>query len=291
MSYTVNKLATLSGVTIRTLRFYDEIGLLAPAFVAENGYRYYEEKQLLRLQQILFFRELGFELKQIQEMLNDKDFDQIKVLESHKKVLTANIKRMKTLVKTVDETVEQLKSKAKINEAALFKGFLEEKFTDVMQKHYGSEGVTRYEESRKITASWTWNKEWADQLENTKKAIAAIEELYAKNTPASSPQAQVVAEQYFTLGRVFSPNISKKDYVNDLRTNLSPEGKQKQVDLAMDIAIACFKTTTPNATEEETAAYREEVLKGFQKNTPKTFSSQEVEAYVVEMLTVLADKS
>ena len=62
MSYTVNKLAKLSGVSVRALHFYDEIGLLKPAFYGENNYRYYEEEQLLLLQQILFFREMGFSL-------------------------------------------------------------------------------------------------------------------------------------------------------------------------------------------------------------------------------------
>lgn len=69
MNYTINKLALLSGVTVRTLRFYDEIGLLKPAHVAENGYRYYGQKELLLLQQILFFREIGFDLKQIQDII------------------------------------------------------------------------------------------------------------------------------------------------------------------------------------------------------------------------------
>ena len=65
MAYTVKELAQLSGVSVRTLHFYDEIGLLKPARVGENQYRYYEEEQLLALQQILFFRELGFELKKV----------------------------------------------------------------------------------------------------------------------------------------------------------------------------------------------------------------------------------
>jgi DNA-binding transcriptional MerR regulator len=69
MSYRVKGLAELSGVTIRTLRWYDTIGLLKPAYHGANGYRYYEEEQLLRLQQILFFRELGFSLKDIQKIL------------------------------------------------------------------------------------------------------------------------------------------------------------------------------------------------------------------------------
>lgn len=65
MPYTVNKLAKLSGVSVRTLHFYDEVGLLKPAYYVENNYRYYEEEQLLLLQQILFYRELGFQLNDI----------------------------------------------------------------------------------------------------------------------------------------------------------------------------------------------------------------------------------
>ena len=66
MPYTVNKLARISGVSPRTLRFYDEIGLLKPAYYGENHYRYYEEEQLLMLQQILFFREIGFPLREVE---------------------------------------------------------------------------------------------------------------------------------------------------------------------------------------------------------------------------------
>ncbi len=74
MAYTVKKLAEISGVSIRTLHFYDEVGLLKPAYHGSNGYRFYEEEQLLILQQILFFRELGFELKQIQKHSWKKGF-------------------------------------------------------------------------------------------------------------------------------------------------------------------------------------------------------------------------
>src|SRR5580693_668450 len=87
MAFTVNKLAKLSGVSVRTLHFYDEIGLLKPAYYGDNNYRYYEEAQLLMLQQILFFRELGFQLNDIQRIIASPDFDKIKALESHRKIL------------------------------------------------------------------------------------------------------------------------------------------------------------------------------------------------------------
>src|SRR5215467_2111215 len=98
MTYTVKKLAKLSGVSVRTLHWYDEIGLLKPAYYGSNGYRYYEEEQLLILQQILFFRELGFELIQIQKLLKRSDFDKVVALSSHRKILEKNIEQTQMLI-------------------------------------------------------------------------------------------------------------------------------------------------------------------------------------------------
>src|SRR5216110_4026409 len=93
MAYTVKKVAAMSGVSVRTLHFYDETGLLKPAYHGANGYRVYEEPQLLTLQQILFYRELGFELKQIQRILGRADFDKLAALQSHRKVLEKDLTR------------------------------------------------------------------------------------------------------------------------------------------------------------------------------------------------------
>ena len=103
MPYTVNKLARLSGVSSRTLRFYDEIGLLKPAFYGENQYRYYEEEQLLMLQQILFFRELGFPLSDIQRIIACDDFNKIESLNMHKSLLQSSLEKTETLIKTIDK--------------------------------------------------------------------------------------------------------------------------------------------------------------------------------------------
>src|SRR5579872_2429367 len=133
MTYTVNKVATLSGVSIRTLRFYDEIGLLKPAFVGEQGYRYYEEEQLLVLQQILFYKELGFELRQIQDLLQQSDPDRVKALQSQKILLRNKITRMQTLTKTIDNTINHLERKKTMKEQDMFKGF---DITPEQQKKY-----------------------------------------------------------------------------------------------------------------------------------------------------------
>src|SRR5436305_10156486 len=109
MAYTVKQVAKMSGVSVRALHFYDETGLLKPAYHGANGYRYYEEPQLLNLQQILFYRELGFELKRIKRILGRRDFEKIAALQSHRKVLEMNLARTRRLIETIDRTIEHLK--------------------------------------------------------------------------------------------------------------------------------------------------------------------------------------
>src|SRR6476659_9641228 len=93
MAYTVKQVAAMSGVSVRTLHFYDETGLLKPAYTKENGHRIYEEAQLLMLQQILFYRELGFALKRIKSILGQPKFQKAAALRSHRKILETKIER------------------------------------------------------------------------------------------------------------------------------------------------------------------------------------------------------
>lgn len=123
MSYTVKKVAAISGVSVRTLHFYDETGLLKPARVDANGYRIYEEAQLLKLQQILFYRELGFKLRRIKEILGRAGFNKVAALQSHRKVLEANFARTHRLLDTIDNTIRHLKGTKKMNDHAMFDGF------------------------------------------------------------------------------------------------------------------------------------------------------------------------
>ena len=111
MPYTVKKLAKLSGISIRTLRFYDTIGLLKPAYYGDNNYRYYEDEQILTLQQILFYRELGFPLSDIQRIMSSDEFNKIDALISHKQILAQSLDRTKQLIKTIDQTIAHLRGK------------------------------------------------------------------------------------------------------------------------------------------------------------------------------------
>lgn len=123
MAYTVKKLAKLSGISIRALRFYDTIGLLKPAYYGDNNYRYYEEEQILILQQILFYRELGFPLNDIQKIIGSDDFNKIDALISHKQVLTQSLDRTEQLIKTIDQTIAHLRGNTTLRNEELFVGF------------------------------------------------------------------------------------------------------------------------------------------------------------------------
>ena len=139
MAYTVKQLAVMSGVTVRTLHFYDEMALLKPAYSKANGYRIYEEPQLLMLQQILFYRELGFELKRIKEILSQRKFGKIAALKSHRKVLEKKVTRTRTLIETIDKTISHLKGTKKMKSEELFMGFSigagKDRFNDGFNRH------------------------------------------------------------------------------------------------------------------------------------------------------------
>jgi DNA-binding transcriptional MerR regulator/quercetin dioxygenase-like cupin family protein len=123
MAYTVKQVAALSGVSVRTLHFYDETGLLKPAYVGTNGYRFYEEPQLLTLQQILFYRELGLELKQIKQVLGRAEFERVAALQSHRQVLEEKLTRTRSLLGTIDKTIAHLKGRKKMTTDEMFVGF------------------------------------------------------------------------------------------------------------------------------------------------------------------------
>lgn len=123
MAYTVKKVAAMSGVSVRTLHFYDQNGLLKPAHVGANGYRFYEQPQLLKLQQVLFYRELGFELKEIKRILGRPGFKKSAALRSHRKTLKQNLERTCHLIATIDNTLAHLKGRKKMTGEEIFAGF------------------------------------------------------------------------------------------------------------------------------------------------------------------------
>ncbi|NUM48058.1 MAG: MerR family transcriptional regulator [Anaerolineales bacterium] len=161
--YTVKQLSDLAGVSVRTLHYYDEIGLLKPSGVGQNTYRYYNDDSLFRLQQILFYREMGLELAQIKEILDAENFDRVSALQLHRQRLQEKIERLNTLIQTVDATIMHLVGEVNMTKKKIFEGFSEEK-----QKQYEEEATQMWGEGVRETA-----KLWNSYSEAKKQAILA----------------------------------------------------------------------------------------------------------------------
>lgn len=197
MAYTVRQLAKISKVSVRTLHFYDEIDLLKPAYYGENRYRYYEEEQLLILQQILFYREMGFQLTDIQKILNSGDFDKIEALRSHKEILKNNLEQTKKLIQTIDKTVAHLRGKAKMKDEELYYGFDSEK-QKKYEKQLVQEGVVTQEWMDEYKGKINkWGKKDKDHFMQEGKAIndALIAAINKKLKP-SSDEVQVIMKRH-----------------------------------------------------------------------------------------------
>jgi MerR family transcriptional regulator, thiopeptide resistance regulator len=139
--YTVSRLAKLAGVSVRTLHHYDEIGLLKPSFRSESGYRKYQRKDLLRLQQILFYRELDFSLTEIKDILDDPEYDEIKVLKDHRNNIEKRIERLLNLLNTIDKTINHYKEDTMaLRDEELYEGFSKEhieRYNKEVDEKYG----------------------------------------------------------------------------------------------------------------------------------------------------------
>ena len=123
MEYSINALSRLSGVTTRTLRWYDEIGLLKPCRVAESGYRYYGPAEVNRLQDILYYRALGVELARIKVCLSDPSFDRLSALRSHLSALEEKQAQLNALIASVRETIDYEERNEMMNDKQKFEAF------------------------------------------------------------------------------------------------------------------------------------------------------------------------
>lgn len=213
MVYTVTRLAKFSKVSVRTLHWYDKIGLLKPAYYGSNGYRYYEDEQILVLQQILFFKQLGFELRQIQQMLNRNDFDKIIALNSHKKRLQKNLVETKKLIKTIDQTIKHIKGDIKMKEHELFSGFSKEQQLEYEREiieRFGNQGKDAIVESKHNAKQRSKTKEVKLQKEFG-EICEELVILLDKDYPCNTKEVQtVVRKHYLWLKNYWTP--TKESY-------------------------------------------------------------------------------
>jgi len=191
--FTVRELSKLAGVTPRTLRYYDAIGLLKPSRVGANRYRYYGEEGLIRLQQILFYRELDMPLAEIKKIMGRRDFNVMKALEGHKQELSRRITRLEHLLRTVDGTILHLKGKKEMSKKQMFEAFSEEK-----QKRIEKIAMKRYDPSIVKASGEKWRAytpaEKQRILDEGNQVYADIVAAMPKG--ASSPEVQAIVERW-----------------------------------------------------------------------------------------------
>ena len=178
MEYTVNKLAKLSGVSTRTLRYYDQIELLKPSRICSNGYRVYGKNEIDALQQILFYRELGVNLNEIKKLLTAPNFDREKSLQIHLNLLQQKKIQIEVLIKNVSKTIESLKGETIMSDKEKFEGFKqklindnEQNYGDEIRKKYGDDAV--YVSNAKLKTmnekQWQQSKALSDEINETLK--------------------------------------------------------------------------------------------------------------------------
>lgn len=194
--YTINKLAQMAGVSTRTLRYYDQIGLLTPVRIGDNGYRYYDRKNLLHLQQILFYRQLSMPLKDIVQILGDADFNARKALEEHRGALNQKANQLEMLIETIDSTLADMQGDNKMEKENYFKGFKEEDYANEAEERWSADPT--YQESQRNWSSYSPEKREAIKAKGGQLS-ARIINLAADTSPESPEALEAVGEyhQYF----------------------------------------------------------------------------------------------
>lgn len=207
MAYTVKQLAKLSGVTVRTLHHYDEVGLLKPAFYGDNQYRYYEEEQLLTLQQILFFRALNFSLSDIQRILRASDFDKLKAL-SHKVHLKNELAQRQKLISTVEKTISHLRGELKMQDKELYYGFDSEK-QKAHEKYLVDNNIVSQDlldECNAKTKDWGVQEKTAFIEDINRIMDELVQALEAGVKPSDTKVQALMQEHYILLERSWTPS-------------------------------------------------------------------------------------
>lgn len=187
MEYTVQKLGKLAGVSIRTLRYYDEIGLLKPARISSSGYRIYGQQEVDRLQQILFYKELGVSLESIRDIVTAPSFNGAAALREHHEKLLAKRKQLDTLIANVEKTIAVTKGRRTMTNKEKFEGF-KQNLIDENERKYGAEvrakyGNERVDKSNKKVMDMT-QEQYAAAEKLAADVMDTLEKAFATGDPA-----------------------------------------------------------------------------------------------------------
>mgnify|MGYP001488276582 CR=1 FL=1 len=191
----IKKVAELTGVSVRTLHYYDDIGLLTPEEKTASGYRLYSDRDLDRLQQILLYKELGFSLKKIKEIMKQPSFHYEQALEEQREMLVEKRKRLDQMISLVDQTLRHVKGEQTMTNEEKFKGFdfSENRYEEEARDRWGDEAVERSNEKLgNLSAKQKSTLE--KQMNDVYRELAAI-----RHTDPSSDEAQAAIGKWYTL--------------------------------------------------------------------------------------------
>jgi DNA-binding transcriptional MerR regulator len=202
-TYTVRQLAKLAKVSVRTLHHYDQIGLLKPTSRTAAGYRQYGEKDLLRLQQILFFKELDVPLSEIQTILDRPGFDQVQALQDHKTLLVQRADRLSRLLKTIDATIDKLsEAKMSLTEAELYEGLSQDqidRWKQEVREKYDPKIVAESQQRVSKMSKQQWAAIKAEGGAVTQELAALM------GKPIGDPQVQkAIGRQFAWVGNFYT---------------------------------------------------------------------------------------
>jgi len=223
--YTVNKLSKISGVSARTLRYYDEIALLKPAHVAASGYRMYGQEELGILQQILFHRELGFSLDEIKSILYAADFDREQAFQRHLAELNKKRERLDVLISNVAKSISVAKGEITMTDSEKFEGFKQTLINENEQK-YGTEVRTKYGDAAMDAANDRMKGLTQWQYDEGERLRIAYEEKLKLAFETANPASEL-AREACDLHRqwllVFYPNYSNEYHMGLAEMYVSDE--------------------------------------------------------------------
>ena len=192
LRYTIKEIAALAGVTTRTLRYYDHIGLLPPAEIGANSYRYYNQDSLLKLQQILFYRELDVPLDEIQLLISRPDFNLESALRDHRARLQKRLERLNTLIATIDQTIANIKGDRVMAAQDYFEGFNESQYEEEVQSRWGD--TRQYAESQRKWSSYSKGEKEAIKAEGGRITVAMVGK--GPDTAPHDPDVQAAVAEY-----------------------------------------------------------------------------------------------
>lgn len=200
MAYTVKAVADIAGVSVRTLHHYDEIGLLKPAAHTAARYRLYADRDLERLQQVLFFKELGFDLKEIKRILSDPHFDRSRALVEHRKLLTERQERIRRLIRSVDRTLKAMQKGNQMN-AQMFDGFDAAQYEEEARQRWAKS--PQFEESVRRTKAYT-KADWAEIQREAREVVNGLAALTDRD-PADPAVQQWISRHHRQINDRFYP--------------------------------------------------------------------------------------